>query len=82
MPNKSLFLQSLASTFIAHAVGSVIWVYANPMTPQMWTGLIPVVFVERMVIAAGLVLAIKIMSYTKHFCTYPIFLRMRRYFVA
>lgn len=57
MRKESLFLTSLGSTFTAHAVGSVIWIYANPMTPQAWLVLIPVVFVERLVFASGMVIA-------------------------
>ena len=29
-----IFLQALSSTFIAHAVGSVIWLYTVGMTPR------------------------------------------------
>ncbi len=56
-PSKNIFLHSLTSTFIAHAVGSVIWLYATPMTPEFWYALIPVVAVERLVIASGMTLA-------------------------
>ena len=56
-PNKSIFLTSLSSTFIAHAVGSVIWIYAAPATPAFWYALIPMVAVERFVMACGMTLA-------------------------
>jgi hypothetical protein len=51
---KSVFAQALSSTFIAHAVGSVIWLYAVGMSPAAWLALIPVVFVERLLFAAGM----------------------------
>ena len=55
--NKELFfLRALSSTFIAHAVGSVIWMWAQPMTSPAWLALIPVAFVERMVFALGMTL--------------------------
>ena len=54
---KSLFLQALGSTFVAHAVGSVIWLYTVPMTPALWIGLIPIVIVERLLFASGIVVA-------------------------
>jgi len=41
--NKSLFLQALGSTFTAHAVGSVIWLYTVPMSAVLWLGLIPII---------------------------------------
>ena len=52
--NKSVFLQSLASTFVAHAVGSVLWLYSFDMTAQMWLGLIPVVALERLFFASSM----------------------------
>ncbi len=50
---SSVFLTALSSTFIAHAVGSVIWLYTVPMTSAQWLGLIPIVAAERLVFAVG-----------------------------
>lgn len=55
LKKQHFFLSALGSTLVAHAVGSVIWIYADPMTSATWLGLIPVVFVERMVYAIGMV---------------------------
>jgi len=44
---KRLILNSLGATFTAHAIGSVIFLYAFGLTPQIWLSLIPVVFIER-----------------------------------
>ena len=44
---KRLILNSLGATFTAHAVGSVIFLYAFGLTPAIWMALIPVVFIER-----------------------------------
>ena len=60
---KSLFLQALGSTFIAHAVGSVIWLYTMPMTAAMWMGLMPIVLFERILFAVGMVVAHRIFSF-------------------
>jgi len=60
--HKSLFLQALGSTFIAHAVGSVIWLYTVPMTAGMWMGLMPIVLFERIAFALGMVIAHRIFS--------------------
>lgn len=54
---RTIFLISLSATFIAHAVGSVIWLYAAPATPAFWYALIPMVAVERFVMACGMTLA-------------------------
>lgn len=62
-PYQSLFLTALGSTFIAHAVGSVIWCYTVPMTPAMWLGLIPVVALERTLFALGMVVAYKVIEF-------------------
>lgn len=52
----SSFITALKSTFIAHAIGSVIWCYVMPMTADRWISLIPVVAVERLAFAAGMTL--------------------------
>ena len=48
---KTIFLQALSATFIAHAVGSVIWLYAKSLPTAVWLGLIPVVIFERLLYA-------------------------------
>lgn len=63
--NKSMFQTALASTFVAHAVGSVIWLYTVPMTAVAWMALIPVVAVERLVFASGMVVVHSGISYLK-----------------
>ncbi len=53
MPDR-LFLRSLGSTFTAHAVGSVLFLYTIPTAPELWLALIPVVAIERTLFAAGI----------------------------
>ncbi len=50
---RSMFLTALSSTFIAHALGSVMWLYYAPMAPAQWLALIPVVALERLAFALG-----------------------------
>lgn len=50
---SSLFLTSLSSTFIAHAVGSVMWLYMIPTIPEKWIALLPIVTLERLACALG-----------------------------
>ncbi|MBI5035845.1 hypothetical protein HZC09_00740 [Candidatus Micrarchaeota archaeon] len=51
----NLIARSLGATFTAHAVGSVMWLYfVNPMTPELWMALIPIVAMERLAFAAGI----------------------------
>jgi len=59
---NSLWLTALGSTFVAHGVGSVIWLYCTPTTPLFWLGLIPVVFVERILFASGMVVLHAVIS--------------------
>lgn len=59
---KNLFLNSLGSTFTAHAVGSVIYLYAFGLTPAIWLGLIPVVFLERGFFAVGIFASYYVMN--------------------
>ena len=63
VPRKSLFLTALGSTFVAHAVGSVIWCYTVAMTPALWIGLLPIVALERLLFALGMVVAHYLISY-------------------
>jgi len=51
----NLIFNALGSTFVQHAVGSVIWLYTVPMSAQAWLSLIPVVARERLLIAAWMV---------------------------
>lgn len=51
---ENLFLRSLGSTFTAHAVGGIIWLYFVPTTPAFWLALIPIVAYERLMFAAGI----------------------------
>ena len=49
-----LILNSLGSTFTAHAIGSVAFLYALNLPAVVWIGLIPVVFLERGLFAIGI----------------------------
>lgn len=49
---KTVFLQALSATFIAHAVGSIIWLYVKALPTAVWLGLIPVVIFERLLYAS------------------------------
>lgn len=51
---EHLFLRSLGSTFTAHAIGGIIWLYFIPTTPAFWLALIPIVAFERTLFAAGI----------------------------
>lgn len=59
---KNLFLNSLGATFTAHAVGSVIYLYAFGLTPGIWIALIPVVFLERGFFTVGIFTSYFIMN--------------------
>lgn len=68
MPDN-IVVRALTASFVAHAIGSVIWLYIGNISPVTWLGLIPVVFVERILIAIGIVVfdysAIYLMSWYK-----------------
>lgn len=53
---KSIIGQAFGSTFVAHAVGSVIWLYTIPMTSTQWLALIPQVALERTIFACGIIM--------------------------
>lgn len=53
--HRSIFIHALATTYSAHAVGSVIWLYSvGPDTPEAWLALIPVACMERILFACGM----------------------------
>jgi len=58
----NLFIRSLGTTFTAHAVGSVAFLYTIPSEPALWIALIPVVFVERFVFASGIAASFIVVS--------------------
>ncbi len=47
-------LTAWSSTFVAHALGSVMWLYTMPMDASMWQALIPIVALERCVFATSM----------------------------
>lgn len=47
----NLFTAPLSTVFVAHAVGSIMWLFATPMAPEQWLALIPVVAIERLALA-------------------------------
>ena len=49
-----LFLRSLASTFQAHIIGSLAFLYLVGLPASAWWALIPLVLVERTLFAAGI----------------------------
>lgn len=63
MAAKHPFLCALRSTFIAHAVGSVIWIYTMPMAAEQWLALIPLVALERSTFALGATLLYYLIAY-------------------
>ena len=52
LPDR-LFLRSLGATFTAHAVGASLFALAVPMTAEVWTMLVPITAMERLLFAGG-----------------------------
>lgn len=63
MHHRSLFLTALASTFTAHAVGSVLYLYCTTIPTVTWYTLMPIVPIERIAIALGMVALHKAYSF-------------------
>lgn len=51
----SMYIRALAASFIAHAIGSVIWLYMGHIPAEIWLQLIPVVWIERLTMAGCIV---------------------------
>jgi len=52
--DKYTILRALGTTFTAHAVGSVLFLYALNLPTSVWTGLMPIVWKERGLMAIGI----------------------------
>lgn len=52
--NRFLVVRSLSATFISHAVGGAVWVWAFPTSAAYWSMLIPVVLLERSIFTLGI----------------------------
>ncbi len=57
---------SIRITFITHALGSILWLYALPTTPIFWLALIPVVAVERFCFASITAIALSLIKIVEH----------------
>lgn len=57
--HSGLLSTSLGSSFTAHAVGTIIWLYAGQLSTADFALLVPVVIVERLMIAVAMALAYK-----------------------
>ena len=64
----NVWTNALGSTFVAHAVGSVIWLYTTTTTASLWLSLVPVVAVERLLCAAGMVSICYASTMAHHVC--------------
>ncbi|MCD6523033.1 MAG: hypothetical protein J7K68_04750 [Candidatus Diapherotrites archaeon] len=51
----TLLARSVGSTFTAHAIGSVAYLYAFNIPPEVWIALIPIVAIERALFASGII---------------------------
>ena len=60
---KSTFSLALASTFVSHAVGSVIYMYTYQTRVELWDTLVGVVLFERLMIASFIAIMSVIFNY-------------------
>jgi hypothetical protein len=51
---ETFFVHALTASFLAHMAGSLIYLYSFAFPASYWLSLIPVVFVERCILAAGM----------------------------
>ncbi|MBI5152186.1 hypothetical protein HZA39_01525 [Candidatus Peregrinibacteria bacterium] len=54
--DRFLFARALGATFTAHCVGSVLFLWLLNLKAPMWIGLIPIVWMERGLMAIGITL--------------------------
>lgn len=68
LKKDTLVAYAITSTFIAHAVGSTLFIYGNPMTAEVWLGLIPVVLLERAVYTGTMIITYVIIQQGAALC--------------
>ena len=59
--------RALQASFVAHAIGSVIWLYTGSQPAIFWINLIPIVIFERLLIALGIILCNEILKFIIYF---------------
>jgi hypothetical protein len=59
---ENLFAKSLGTTFTAHSVGSVAFLYTTGMAAPAWMALIPQVAIERLLFGAGIAFSFVVMN--------------------
>lgn len=64
---KSLLLRALGTTFTAHSVGSVLFLYVLNLPSTVWISLIPIVWKERIIMAFGLAITYIAFNYLLSF---------------
>lgn len=57
MRDQFLIARALGSTFTAHAVGGSLWIWAFAMPAEIWISIIPLVALERLIFAFGIVIS-------------------------
>lgn len=62
----SIFLQALGSTFTVQAVGSVVWLYTKQIDPSTWMMLIPIVIIERLILASLTTIGVYLIRYIEN----------------
>lgn len=65
--HEHIFFRALGSTFVAHSVGSVIWLYTLAMPAEAWLALIPIALMERLVFACGMTIIYYTYSFGKSY---------------
>jgi len=68
----TIYTRALIASFIAHAVGSVVWLYTGTIAVDVWMALIPLVIVERLIIAGGIVGCIYLFKLINYLCEYKV----------
>jgi hypothetical protein len=61
---RSIFAQTIGSTFTTHAVGSVIWLYTHALSATDWQLLTGIVWSERLLMATAMTAAYHAVSYS------------------
>lgn len=59
----TVWIRALQASFVCHAIGSVVWLYTGDLSAGEWISLMPIVIVERAIIALGMILCDQVLGF-------------------
>jgi hypothetical protein len=82
IPLDHLFLRALSAVFLGHACGTFLFIATHTVPDMYWVSLLPIAFVERIIMAILLYLSILCMEYGKRWVSVSFVKRSQSHMVT